>query len=299
MNQENDGVDSVAGARGTVPDAHRVARDAHRVAVRFLDVDFAHREVEVLKNASFHVHEGEFVALVGPNGSGKTTILRLILGLARPSSGTIEVLGASPEFARGAVGYVPQSMSFDRAFPISVEEVVRMGRMNGRGRDCLKGGCADVDEALRMADVADLRDRPYAALSGGQRRRVLVARALASKPRLLVLDEPTANMDAESERRLYAVLGSLKGSTTILIATHDTDFVSALTDVVLCVGGRGGPEAPGGVVRHASGPLERVSSGHYGGAVLQVLHDTDLPDDARCVACAPGERDAAPKEGRE
>ena len=275
-------------------DAHRVARDAHRVAVRFLGVDFAHREAEVLKNASFHVHEGEFVALIGPNGSGKTTILRLILGLARPGAGSIEVFGAPPELARGAVGYVPQSMSFDRAFPISVEEVVRMGRLSGTGRDCLKGGCSDVDDALAMADVADLRDRPYAALSGGQRRRVLVARALASRPRLLVLDEPTANMDEDSERRLYAVLGSLKGSTTVIIATHDMDFVSALTDVVLCVNGRGGEEAPGGVTRHASGPVERVSSGHYGGAVLQVLHDTDLPDDARCASCASVDPDPDP-----
>lgn len=278
-------------------DAHRVARDAHRVAVRFLGVDFAHREAEVLKNASFHVHEGEFVALIGPNGSGKTTILRLILGLARPGAGSIEVFGAPPELARGAVGYVPQSMSFDRAFPISVEEVVRMGRLSGTGRDCLKGGCSDVDDALAMADVADLRDRPYAALSGGQRRRVLVARALASRPRLLVLDEPTANMDEDSERRLYAVLGSLKGSTTVIIATHDMDFVSALTDVVLCVNGRGGEEAPGGVTRHASGPVEHVSSGHYGGAVLQVLHDTDLPDDARCASCAPVDTDAEPQGG--
>ncbi|MCE1195049.1 metal ABC transporter ATP-binding protein [bacterium] len=298
MNLGNSG--SLRTGRGTseaassdAHDAHRVARDAHRVAVRFSGVDFAHREAEVLKNASFHVHEGEFVALIGPNGSGKTTILRLILGLASPGAGSIEVFGAPPELARGAVGYVPQSMSFDRAFPISVEEVVRMGRLSGAGRGCLKGGCSDVDDALEMADVADLRDRPYAALSGGQRRRVLVARALASKPRLLVLDEPTANMDEESERRLYAVLGSLKGSATVIIATHDTDFVSALTDVVLCVNGRSGDEAPGGVARHASGPVERVSSGHYGGAILQVLHDTDLPDDARCVSCADGTAETA------
>ncbi len=296
MNQENSDTHRAVRDTHRLPrDAHRVPRDAHRVAVRFSGVDFAHREAEVLKNASFHVHEGEFVALIGPNGSGKTTILRLILGLARPSAGKIEVFGAPPELARGAVGYVPQSMSFDRAFPISVEEVVRMGRLSGTGRGCLKGGCSDVDDALAMADVADLRDRPYAALSGGQRRRVLVARALASKPRLLVLDEPTANMDAESERRLYAVLGSLKGSATVIIATHDTDFVSALTDVVLCVNGQGGEEAPGGVTRHASGPVEHVSSGHYGGAVLQVLHDTDLPDDARCASCAdnPAETPAA------
>lgn len=266
----------------------------HHVAVRFSEVSFAHKEVEVLRAASFHVHEGEFVALIGPNGSGKTTILRLILGLARPDAGSIEVFGTRPDLARGSVGYVPQSMSFDQAFPISVEEVVRMGRLSGSDRSCVRGGCSDVDEALSLADVADLRGRPYSALSGGQRRRVLVARALASRPRLLVLDEPTANMDAESERRLYTVLGSLKGSTTIIIATHDTAFVSALTDVVLCVGGR--EDAAHGVVRHASGLVEHVSSGHYGGSVLQVLHDTELPDDDRCAACGAGPGAAGEEE---
>ena len=234
----------------------------------------------MLKNSSFHVHEGEFVALVGPNGSGKTTILRLIMGLSRPQSGKIEVFGKNPEQARGNIGYVPQYMNFDQAFPISVEEVVRMGRLEGFGRGCMGPACADLDTALELAGVVDLKKRAYTALSGGQRRRVLVARALASAPRLLILDEPTANMDRASEERLFSVLGNLKGSTTILIATHDTAFVSALTDVVLCVGERDEHEQD--VVRHASGPVEHVSSGLYGGTVLQVLHDTDLPDEACC-----------------
>jgi zinc transport system ATP-binding protein len=139
-----------------------------------------------------------------------------------------------------------------------------------------------------MAGVEDLRKRPYTALSGGQRRRVLVARALAGKPRFLVLDEPTANMDAESETRLYRVLGELKGETTILVVTHDTGFVSALTDAVLCVGERGTGGSAGrasggrGVVRHASVPADHVPSGLYGGEALRVLHDTQLPDDDCC-----------------
>lgn len=252
----------------------------HSVAIRFSGVNFSHGEVEVLKEASFHVHEGEFVALVGANGSGKTTILRLAMGLANPASGSIEIFGKSPVQARGLVGYVPQHMHFDQAFPISVEEVVRMGRLAGFGAACRAGSCPDVDAALELAGVADLRNRPYSALSGGQRRRVLVARALASGPRLLILDEPTANMDSDSERRLFAVLGDLKKNTTILIATHDTAFVSALTDVVLCVGEREG--SGNNVVRHASAPAEHVPASLYGGSVVQVLHDTELPDDACC-----------------
>jgi zinc transport system ATP-binding protein len=258
--------------------------DQHKkITVEFAGVDFSHGEVKVLSDSSFHVHEGEFVALVGPNGSGKTTILRLIMGLARPKAGKIEVFGKKPESARGYIGYVPQYMQFDQAFPISVEEVVRMGRLEGFSRGCGGAGaaCPDFDAALELAGVADLKKRSYTALSGGQRRRVLVARALASAPKLLILDEPTANMDSESEERLFSVLGDLKKTTTILIATHDTAFVSALTDVVLCVGEREG--CAGGVVRHASSPAEHVPSGRYGGLALQVLHDTELPD----ACCSP------------
>lgn len=254
--------------------------EGHNVAVRFSGVSFSYKETEVLSDTSFHVHEGEFVAFVGPNGSGKTTILRLIMGLALPRTGTIEVFGKRPDLARSSIGYVPQYMNFDQAFPISVEEVVRMGRLNGLSRSCMEGHCSEVDSALDLADVADLRHRPYSALSGGQRRRVLVARALAGTPRLLILDEPTANMDAESEKRLYSVLGNLKKSATILIATHDTAFVSALTDVVLCVGERG--EKGHGVVRHASGPADHLSTDLYGETVVRVLHDTELPDNACC-----------------
>jgi len=266
-----------------------LVREEGRVAISFSDVGFSHKDMEVLHDTSFHVHSGEFVALVGPNGSGKTTILRLIMGLARPSAGSIRVLGKSPDLVRSSIGYVPQYMNFDAAFPISVEEVVRMGRLEGLSRGCMESACADVDTALELAAVDDLRKRPYSALSGGQRRRVLVARALASAPRLLILDEPTANMDAESEKRLYAVLGNLKGKTTVLIATHDTAFVSALTDVVLCVGEREGKGR--GVVRHASGPADHIPADLYGGHALRVLHDTELPDD---VCCTPSPAGAAP-----
>ncbi|MGD9939717.1 MAG: metal ABC transporter ATP-binding protein [Clostridia bacterium] len=258
------------------------------VALEFHHVSYSYGDVAVLGDASFHIHEGEFTALVGPNGAGKTTILRLLLGLARPSAGRVLVFGADPEESRDSIGYVPQNSSFDPAFPISVEEVVRMGRLRGGAGRYSPADRRFVDRALDLADVADLGRRSYTALSGGQRRRVLIARALAGRPRFLVLDEPTANMDAESETRLYRVLGDLKGETTILVVTHDTGFVSALTDAVLCVGERGsGGKAGGktggrGVVRHASVPADHVPSGLYGGEALRVLHDTELPDDGCC-----------------
>jgi zinc transport system ATP-binding protein len=249
------------------------------VALRFEDVSFSYGDHLVLDSSRFHIHEGEFAALVGPNGAGKTTVLKLLLGLARPSCGRIVVFGRSPEEAREQIGYVPQTASFDAAFPITVREVVRMGRLRGAFARYSTEDSSSVERALEAADVADLADRHYAALSGGQRRRVLVARALAAEPRLLLLDEPTANMDADSERRLFSVLGSLKGGTTILIVTHDTGFVSALTDSVFCVGDRGSGRS---IVRHDSAPADHVADAQYGGRALQVLHDTELPEDACC-----------------
>lgn len=251
------------------------------VAIRFDDVSFSYGDVAVLDSASFHIHAGEFAALVGPNGAGKTTVLKLMLGLARPGRGRVTVLGRPPEEARSSIGYVPQHASYDPSFPISVTEVVRMGRLRGSSGRYGDGDEEAVRRALSMADVSALAGRPYSALSGGQRRRVLVARALAAEPELLVLDEPTANMDAESEARLFETLGGLKGSATILIVTHDTGFVTALTDAVFCVGERGSGR---GVVRHKAAPVDHVASELYGGPALQVLHDTELPDES-CREC--------------
>jgi zinc transport system ATP-binding protein len=270
--------DRIAGHGG------RSAAPGPEFAVRFDAVGFSYGDTPVLENVSFHIHRGEFAALIGPNGSGKTTILRLLLGLAKPSSGTIAVMGKTPENARKSIGYVPQYASFDPAFPISVSEVVRMGRLSGSTRRYEARDRSAVAQALALADVADLADRPYPALSGGQRRRVLVARALAGNPSILILDEPTANMDAESESRLYKTLGDLKGETTILVVTHDTGFVSALTDAVLCVGDRGEKGTRSrSVVRHAAVPVEGgLMPGLLGGKAKRVLHDTELSNHECC-----------------
>ncbi len=250
-----------------------------KIAIRFDGVSFSYGELRVLDGAHFHIHAGEFAALVGPNGAGKTTVLKLLLGLASPSSGVITVLGRPPKDARQSIGYVPQHASYDPAFPISVAEVVRMGRLRGSTRRYSRADAVAVSKALELADVSELASRPYPALSGGQRRRILVARALAAEPELLVLDEPTANMDAESEDRLFKTLGGLKGSATILVVTHDTGFVSALTDAVFCVGERGSGRS---VVRHKVEPADHVANVLYGGPALQVLHDTELPENSCC-----------------
>jgi zinc transport system ATP-binding protein len=264
-----------------------------KISLRFDRVSFSYGSLKVLENASFHIHQGEFIALVGPNGSGKTTALKLLLGLERPQSGTIELFGADAGTPgiRHRLGYVPQQTAYDPSFPITVWEAVKMGRLSPLSRKFGGGDRAAVEEALEQAEITDLANRPYAALSGGQRRRVLVARALAAKPEILILDEPTANMDSESEERLFNTLGKLKdgSNTTILIVTHDTGFVSALTDRVLCMGrreagaGYGGSEY--GIVQHRT---EKDDTDHEPGGGARIIHGESLPGDL----CSDGETPA-------
>ena len=258
------------------------------IAVQFDSVSFAYGDVPVLENASFHIHQGEFTALIGPNGSGKTTVLKLILGLERPAAGRITLFGAASSGAasgvtagaanaqtawRNRLGYVPQHPPTDRAFPISVQDVVRMGLLHpSRGYSAMSR--AAVDEAMEQAGIADLAAKPWRALSGGQRRRTLVARALAARPALLILDEPTANMDEESESRLFETLGKIKGSATILIVTHDRDFVSALTGRVLCLGDDARRHE---IVQHRTEAAEKGDAGR-----VYVLHGENIPDDECC-----------------
>jgi len=252
------------------------------IVLQFDSVKFSYGEVPVLDGASFHMHAGEFVALVGPNGAGKTTVLKLVLGLTSPETGTVTLFGSSPQIGREHIGYVPQHADYDPTFPISVEEVVRMGRIKPFLRRYSAEDAQAVKEALATMELSDLAKRPYHALSGGQRRRVLVARALSANPEMLVLDEPTSNMDADSERRLFSALGSLKGKTSILIVTHDTGFVSSLTDRVLCVGDIGPSGVGRVIVQHQVEPTREAPAQMFGGAALKVLHDSTLGDDCCC-----------------
>ena len=258
---------------------HPVDRE---VAVKFDSVSFSYGAEKVLENASFHIHRGEFVVLVGPNGSGKTTVLKLLLGLEQPAAGKITLFGAERKHGRRTagrdrIGYVPQQPPADHAFPITVRDVTRMGLLHPYRRYSAAGTAA-VDAALEQTGIASLAARSWRALSGGQRRRVLVARALASCPSILVLDEPTANMDEESETRLFDTLGRLKGTTTILVVTHDTEFVSALAGRVLCLGDNEHNRL--GIVQHRTEAA--AESGHRRGAVSQgarILHGENIPAD--------------------
>ena len=241
------------------------------IALQFTSVSFSYPALQVLEDVSFHFHSGEFIALVGPNGSGKTTLLKLILGLEQPQAGTIRLLGQSPKKSSNLIGYVPQHASYDPTFPITVQEVVRMGLVGSVKRGQRKQELEQALWALEQVELAHLASRPYSELSGGQRRRVLVARALCAKPGMLILDEPAANMDKESERRLYATLAHLKGATTILIVTHDMRQVSDLTDRVFCIDAHKEGRMGRTVVQHA---LEDYEDG-----TKRVRHDVQLSGD--------------------
>jgi zinc transport system ATP-binding protein len=249
------------------------------IILQFEDVSFSYNTFKVFDSIKFHIHEGEFIALSGANGTGKTTILKLILGLEKPEAGKISLLENDPRKVRDRVGYVPQLSGFDRSFPISVKDVVKMGRLHPLSRRYTKEDQEAVDDAIHQVDIADLSNRSYSALSGGQRRRVLVARALAAKPDFLILDEPTANMDVESEERLYKTLDSLKRKTTILIVTHDTGFVSSLTDRVLCLE-KQNSSGKCSIVQHRTEMQRSEAYDLYNPQKSSmILHGTNIPSD--------------------
>jgi manganese transport system ATP-binding protein len=194
------------------------------LVIRGLTVRYG--EVVALRDVDLEVPAGQACGLVGMNGSGKSTLLTSVLGLVRPDSGTIEVLGGSSARARarGLLGYVPQVDDLDRDFPVSVADVVLMGRYHRMGwrRRARPADTAAVDAALDEVGLGELAGRQVGMLSGGQRQRVLLARALAQEARLLLLDEPFTGVDVVSEAAVTAVLQAMvRDGVTVLLSTHD------------------------------------------------------------------------------
>ena len=208
-------------------------------AVSFEGVSFGYGAEEVLVDLSFQVAEGTFTALIGPNGAGKTTMLRLLIGLHRPRQGRIRVLGQPPGSSDHRIGYVPRSTGVPEGFPLTLEEVVLMGRYSrmGFGRRPGRRDRAVVLEALERVKLAELATRTFSALSGGQQQRALIARALVAEPRLLLLDEPTANLDPAAQARFYDMCCNLQRTEglTLIAASHDVEVVARHADTVLLI----------------------------------------------------------------
>jgi zinc transport system ATP-binding protein len=202
----------------------------------FEGVSFHYGRSLAVEDADFDIYKGESVCVVGPNGGGKSTLLKLMLGLLKPDTGTIKLLGESPKRSRSRVGYVPQHVDFDPLFPVSVLDVVLMGRLQCR----TFGFCSREDrvralEALEQMGLAERAQDSFAALSGGQRQAVLIARALAAEVDVLLLDEPTAHVDVAAEERLVKSLKALQADLTLVTVSHDLAFVSRSVPKVICV----------------------------------------------------------------
>ncbi|PHM17116.1 MAG: zinc ABC transporter ATP-binding protein [Sulfuricurvum sp. PD_MW2] len=187
----------------------------------------------VLKNSTFKILPGEYCAIIGPNGGGKTTLVRLLLGLEKPTSGEIKLFGIPQKRFRdwNRIGYVPQrSALVDGSFPATVREVVGMGRYARRGIFGFESheDKAAIVEAMELMGVSDLSDRLIGNLSGGQRQRVMIARALASAPDVLIVDEPNTGVDVESQHRFYELLRTLNKTKklSILFITHDVGVIA-------------------------------------------------------------------------
>ena len=200
------------------------------------NLSFKYETTDVLKNVSFDVYDKDIVTIIGPNGGGKSTLLKLLLGILKPDSGTILINGQNPKkLKKPVLGYVPQFSIFDPRFPISVFDTVLSGRMR---EGMFRYSAEDreiADKILEDIGLTGVKKNTFAALSGGQRQRVLIARALASGPEILMLDEPTTNIDATTEDYLANLLQKLNKDLTILLVTHDTAFTTAFQTRILCV----------------------------------------------------------------
>jgi zinc transport system ATP-binding protein len=245
----------------------RTVMKADLPAIEIADLFFSYDNREILRDVELSIAPRDSICIIGPNGGGKTTLVKIILGLLKQDRGDVRIFGQKPEDAKQRIGYVPQYAEYDKQFPISVKEVVCMGRL---GRS-ITGRYTKKDRemtlaVLREVDLLDFADRAFSSLSGGQRQRVMIARALATGGDILILDEPTANIDHESEAHFFAILQELNQRMTILMVTHDVGFASKFFKRVVCVNRR--------VSMHPTSELTgELIKEMYGGDFRLIHHD--------------------------
>jgi len=209
----------------------------HEEAVKLEDVWVYYDRAPALEGISLSVEQSDFLGIIGPNGGGKTTLLKVILGLVTPTTGSVSILGKSPSRRRREIGYVPQHNLFNRDFPINVWDTVLMG-CNGRIGIARRYSTEDkrlAQEALQTVSMIDQRERQLGRLSGGEQQRVFIARALMSQPKLLLLDEPTASVDAIMQTEFYELLEQLKQNMAIIMVSHDISAISIHVDKIACL----------------------------------------------------------------
>lgn len=240
-------------------------------AICFEDVSFSYGSEGVLSHVNFDVFPTEYVSVVGPNGGGKTTLLKLALGLLKPDSGQIRIFGEPAAKARGALGYVPQHMQFDPVFPARALDVVCMGDVGRRSFGfASQADRQRAEAALDQVGLGDQAQAQFSELSGGQRQAVLIARALVGEPRAILLDEPDAHIDPGRRSDLKLLLDRLPKEITRILVSHNMDFVLSSVEKVICV--------HRDVHVHPTSELtpERLQS-IFGGDLRLIRHDREHP----------------------
>jgi len=236
-------------------------------AIEVQNLSFSYDGPTILNDVNLKIEVGDCVSIVGPNAGGKTTLLKLFLGLLKPQKGKVLVFDKSPQQSRSRIGYMPQYMKYDSEFPVTVMDVVGMGCLGRRKGAALN----ERDASLAALEEVGLRDEfaaRFSELSGGQRQRVLIARAIVSDPEVLMLDEPTSNLDFVVEGRFYRLLSKLNERMAIVIVSHDVGFVSNFVKRVICVNKK--------VVEHPAECLSgELISELYGSDMHMVRHDID------------------------
>jgi zinc transport system ATP-binding protein len=189
----------------------------------------------ILEDINLIVYKNDFIAIIGPNGGGKSTLLKTILGLIKPDNGEIKICSKNQRDALKLIGYLPQKSYFDLSFPINVFDVVLMGRYNGLFKKYKDEDKDAVISALKDVKMLKFKDRQISELSGGQMQRIFIARALVREPQLLLLDEPTASVDPKMQKSFYELLSFLKNKMTIILVTHDVGVASSYVDNIACL----------------------------------------------------------------
>lgn len=210
--------------------------------IEIQDLCFTRSNIDILHDINLSVYHDDFIAIIGPNGGGKTTLLKLILGFLKPSRGEIRIKGSNPREHSLNIGYVPQHVNNNLGFPVTALDVVLMGIARKDQSKCAfsekKRNIEIANHALEKIGVSHVASRKIASLSGGQRQRVLIARALAAQPELLILDEPTASIDTKGQTEFYELLQQLNEELAIVMVSHDLMVVSSYVKSIICLNRR-------------------------------------------------------------
>lgn len=211
--------------------------DDSEIAISITNLSAGYDAETIIEDVTIDIYQKDFFGIIGPNGGGKSTLFKAILGLIPIKQGNILIFGKTPRKGRKYIGYVPQYAEFDRGFPISVWDVVLMGRRSSRGLFPYysQKDKTEAEKALAMVKLLDYKHHHISELSGGQRQRVYIARALTSNPKILLLDEPTASVDKEMRETIYQFLKEINKNMTIVLVTHDIGVLSSYVNRVSCM----------------------------------------------------------------